>query len=1428
MNQIPRRVPVVFLAGFFLLVQTGRAQTKLPADLDDQYRAGLVADYQAADGSRCRRVDSRLAFSWQQAGPDPRLTPGPFSVTWQGYLMSQVNGPYRLAAYVNGQLQLKLNGQLLLDGQTSEAGWLVSKPIELPFDWHPLSVTYRSKSATGKLVLYWTGPGFQWEPVDPRQWYHDPARTIKNRFERGHQLVRALRCTQCHEIPGQPPTAKAPSLQHLQGTMQPGWLISRLAGSHHADPDQRQMPDFDLNRSQAEAIVAYLWSQSKSLSLKSKQPVKPAKKNNGKKKGDKPRTTAEAKAGQQLLMTTGCLACHQVEELGTANLFGGGSLSKVADKRTGEFFASWLEAPQRINPQHRMPTFELTPLERLDLAEYLKTLTTADTDQAGSDGKFTPQQVEQGKSLMQKFRCTSCHEANQKIVPAAVTARLLGPKSKWQTACSGTGQVAATQPRYRLLAADRAAVQEFVGAVAQAKPGKQPATVDAVQLLREQNCLACHARYEEAGIVPGLPKVAAAHTALASLLPAMTPPSLNSVGDKLHDQALKKVIQRQGPVHRPWLHVRMPRFPLTETQVTDLVEHLVATDRIAAGGPVTETPLPAVTERVVQAAGRRLVTTAGFGCTSCHEIGGVKPVKAPLNARGPDLSGLSTRLRREWFDRFVRNPIRMVPRMEMPSIKLAVKGVLDDHLDQQLDAVWRVLNQPGFKPPSSGAVRIVRRSGVADRHELSAVLTDVLHVGSDVYVKPLLIGLPNRHNVLFDLQTNRLVGWWQGDVAHQRTQGKTWFWDVPEKSWITIKGKQSQLQLQLAGRRLAPVAEGQFLTQLDQWQQIKGGIQFRRRLHFDTGSTEKLVVTVQERLTSLPSSGRLSGWRRQLEVFGVPAGAALLLRVAEPEQLPGKKIDLAARQIDLLQDGGVQIRLPGTGGTLAADGWLQVPGSSKPDQPVRLDLVYTSDFPVDRFPQLPPSVKPSKPVALSIVPGFDSVRLPLVGDLMPTAMSWDPAGRLFFTSLKGRVWRGVDTNNDGMEDQVSPFSDELAAPFGIAAHADHVDVINKYALLRLFDDNRDGRADRVVTLASGWGHTTDYHDWAIGLPRDKQGNYYIAMACQQDDRSLAAAHLRGTVLKLVPQAPTSSNPQAFRLEKLTAGHRFPTGIARNRQGQLFVTDNQGNYNPFNELNHVVAGARYGFLNKVERRDGFAPPLTPPAIDIPHPWTRSVNGICFLETPARLLAEGSGSRFGPFEGHLVGCEYDTRRLVRMSLQRVGETIQGAVYPFSFDVAGEQETFVGPLSCAVSPRGELYVGCIRDSGWGGGNNIGSLVQMRFNAKQMVAGIAEVRAQHHGFKIVFTRPVDRQRAASLENYSVISYTRVSTPAYGGSDKDRRIEKPSRAVVAADGMSVELHLNDLRQGFVYEFRLKDLAGSAQQPFHPAEAYYTLRTIPR
>ncbi len=434
-------------------------------------------------------------------------------------------------------------------------------------------------------------------------------------------------------------------------------------------------------------------------------------------------------------------------------------------------------------------------------------------------------------------------------------------------------------------------------------------------------------------------------------------------------------------------------------------------------------------------------------------------------------------------------------------------------------------------------------------------------------------------------------------------------------------------------------------------------------------------------------------------------------------------------------------------------------------------------------------------------------------------------------SLKGRVWIASDTDGDGIEDMFRPFSDELATPYGLSAGEGHVDVVCKFALLRLIDADSDGRAERIVTLASGWGHTADYHDWAVGLPQDDDGCYYVGLPCQQDDRSVAAAHLRGRILRLVPREPTDDDPQRFQLHEYALGQRFPMGLAINRRQQLVGTDNQGNYNPFNELNHLLSGHHYGFINRLELATDRRAALTEPAINIPHPWTRSVNGICFLEmpNPARFgdqLESVEAKAFGPFAGHLIGCEYDTRRLVRMSLQEVDGKLQGAVYPLSSNAPEETPTFLGPIACAVAPDGAIYVGSFRESGWGGANNVGEIVRLELQPNQLPCGIREITAIPAGFRIRFTRPVDVPLASDPQHYSVASSYRISTPAYGGEDQDRRTEAVQRVEVAADGSYVDLIFSPLSEGRVYEFRLQRLI-ERERPFFPAEAFYTLRAIP-
>ena len=1398
------RVAVSILCLFALsgnLVATRRVWAQ-----DEEFQPGLIGEFQQVGAEPFRRVDRSVSFDWRGRPADRRLNANPFRARWSGYLMSQANGPYQLRAYVAGKLRVKLGSRVLLDVQPAEPAWISADPIELQYDFHPLEVLYEPPDNAGLVKLFWSGPQFQLEPLGEQSLFHDAETVADAGFDRGALLVRALHCAACHDIPGEPAALPAPALNRLNGNVHSSWVVDWLTtDTSSLNAPARRMPHFGFSRVQAEDLTAFLIAQSEPFAAPAQRPAPPKKaKSDKEKKNQKNKEKEQAEVqpptGEELLLTLGCLACHRVGQLGGSELFGGGDLTQIAGKRPATFFETWLATPEKINRRHRMPVFDVTEDERASLAAHLATLGKPPAGNAAHEP--VEQQVERGRRLFLEARCQVCHETQEPLKP--VVRSSLATVRDWDVSCLAEPDFDKRRPGYRLTAEDRRAIRQFLGAAT--KQNEVPAVTGEQQLV-EHNCLACHVRGGSLGLAAQLPAVSESHSELAPLLPAMTPPPLIAIGDKLHERALRDAIERSS-VHRDYLRVRMPKFPLTKDELTTLVEYFVTADRIPPRELTRE--IPTTDPQLLHAVGGRLVTTDGFGCTSCHQVGDVRPVNAPVNARGPRISLLGTRIRREWFERFVRNPLRMIPRMEMPSVQVAVQGVLHDDLDSQLAAVWDVLNTPGFQPPLPNPVRIVRRAGIPERHERAVVLTDVLRLGQQVHIKPLLLGLPNRHNVLFDLETGSLTQWSIGDVARQRTEGKSWYWETAGNELLRTNLAGPDLALTSNGQTFRPLIVGQFPTEFDELFHLPGGLGFRHRLQFST--LDAPVRVTQSFVAASPQS-----IRRTVEVAGAPDEATIHL------QLLGTDVAQAIVAEDrrsVVTPLGILRVLEPQSAKLASD--MSLSTTSVDGPPARFVVEYVSNVPVDKFPVEAPQPPAFPPATLNVVPGFETVRLPLNDEFMPTALTWSATGDLLLASLKGNVWRLRDTDADELEDQAEVISDELAAPYGLAAGQDYIDVVAKYGLLRLFDDDDDGFYERTVMAASGWGHTADYHDWAVGLPRDEAGNYYVGLPCQQDQRSLAAAHLRGTVLKLVPRTPTPDNPHLFAVEQLTAGHRFPMGIARSRHGDLFVTDNQGNYNPFNELNHVVAGRRYGFINLLERQPDFNPPLTPPAIDLPHPWTRSVNGICFLDTPATIGA----SRFGPFEGHLIGCEYDTRRLIRMSLQRVGDVVQGAAYPFSYDTPPDGPPLLGPLVCAVSPDGDLYVGGLRDSGWGGSNNIGEVVRLRIRPNELPCGIAEVRATASGFEIAFTQSVDAQRAADVSNYSLSSYTRVSTPNYGGPDQDRRQETVRSVSVREDARGVTLRLDDLRPNFVYELHLKSLVAD-NVPFFPAEAHYTLRTVP-
>lgn len=1420
------------------------------------YLPGLVATYSQADGASVRRIDDDLQFVWGDVAPDARLAPAPFNAGWRGRLFVMSPGTYRLHLYVAGKAVLRLNGQQLLDVDATTAAWYASPPITSAYGHHPLELDYVRTAEQATLRLYWSGPQFGVEPIPERHLFHDPAQTVQTQFEEGARLVRSLRCAACHDLPSDPQPVPGPALTHLVNNLDPAWMVEHLtspgtSGGGDVVPTRRRMPHLGLSASDASAVTAYLFSQSqKSAAVilplaEDPPPALPVPSSDTKKK-PKPRTKPSVTIGRQLTHSLGCLACHRLGELGGDGPFAGTELTQVAAKRTPEFFVRWLSDAGVVNVDHRMPQFKLEDLEAADVASYLATLGKR-TNVGGSHLVATDDQIERGRTLVAEHRCAACHRLpGEAAKPMRTTARAVPVDGK--ASCLGAPDGDKKRPGYRLPQTAQTAIAEYLRSRAATNLVRSAADAGRF-VMAERNCLACHSRGLSAGLAERVPAVAATFPELAAVQASLLPPSLNGVGDKLTDASLVAAVKTDRAPLRPWLRVRMPKFSLSEAETAALQTYLIGHDRI----PDRPASATAESDETAQRlAARRLVTADGFGCTSCHKIGAAEPSGTiAIAAMGTDLTMVGDRLRKAWFDRWVRNPARIIPRMEMPAVQLPVQGVLHDDVNEQLAAVWKVLNEPGFTPPKPNPVRIVRARNVPGLKEPPHVLTDVFIADGETYVSPIVIGLPNRHNVLFDLEHNRLAAWWTGDTAMERTKGKSWYWEpggamvvtaaklTKEELETTTRGGERLSEIQVhsfvagsgesASLTLMPKSNRQDTAVLDGLHRQADAVELDYRIPFNEVLGDSFVLPVRQVIAALPSDPQRpqqSGFRRTWVFPSHPRVDAVCVTVLRYDRrIELSENDMRATLVDAAGRPSLTIRGPAV---FSQNGkQLQLSCSAEKGKELRIVVDYQLGLPIDTFPnELPPLPNPP-PAKLDVVPGYDAVRLPIPAGEMPTGLAWMKDGTLLVASLKGRVLAARDANHDGLEDSLTAISDDLATPYGLAvAEQDGrevIDVITKPALVRLHDDDGDGFSERQEIVADGWGHTDDYHDWAVGLPKTADGGYFVALPCQQDDRSEAKARLRGQALKLIPREPTPEDPRRFRIEPFCGGLRFPMGLAVDVFGELFATDNQGNYNPFNELNHLQRGKRFGFINKLERKPDFNPPNESPAVEIPHPWTRSVNGICFLNDGLRDHAPGT---FGPFTGHLLGCEFNSRTLIRMSLETVDGVRQGAAYPFSIqpdDVA--LPTFEGPNVVAVAPDGDLYVGNLLDSGWGGGRNTGSIVRLTPNGK-LPLGIAEVRAAADGFVIRFTAKADRAKLSVTKNYAVECYRRESTPQYGGDDKDRMVVKVQSAVPSDDGLEVRLRCDKLQTGFVYEFHLRSLAADGET-FFPAEAHYTLKRLP-
>jgi hypothetical protein len=443
---------------------------------------------------------------------------------------------------------------------------------------------------------------------------------------------------------------------------------------------------------------------------------------------------------------------------------------------------------------------------------------------------------------------------------------------------------------------------------------------------------------------------------------------------------------------------------------------------------------------------------------------------------------------------------------------------------------------------------------------------------------------------------------------------------------------------------------------------------------------------------------------------------------------------------------------------------------------------------------------------------ISSVPIPKDLVLEVGALAFAADGRLVIGTRRGEICF-LDTKNN----QWSLFASGLHEILGVLVETNGALVVaQRPELTRISDTDGDGKADLFETLTDAFGVSGNYHEYHYGPVRDAAGNYYGTLNLGWEDSGVSWVPYRGWAYELTPKGEFI--PYAY-------GLRSPAGIGISPEGDIFVTDNQGDWWGTSPLLHLTRGAFYGHaasLKWLPDYHGPADPRTIPPEQLKAKRKLPAGWFVFGKlgnSPTEPVWDTTHGKFGPFTGQMFVGDQTKSLITRVALEKVAGEFQGAIFPARAGFAS------GITRMAFAPDGSLYVGGT-DRGWGAiGGRPFALQRVVWTGK-VPCEILSMKLMEQGFELTFTKPVDKTAASNPANYSFQHYSYHYWRTYGSPQIDPTPVKVREAKVSPDGLRVALALPKLVTEKVYELHLQNIkAEDGSELAHP-DAYYTLNRL--
>ena len=433
--------------------------------------------------------------------------------------------------------------------------------------------------------------------------------------------------------------------------------------------------------------------------------------------------------------------------------------------------------------------------------------------------------------------------------------------------------------------------------------------------------------------------------------------------------------------------------------------------------------------------------------------------------------------------------------------------------------------------------------------------------------------------------------------------------------------------------------------------------------------------------------------------------------------------------------------------------------------------------------------------------------------------------KLGVTTRRGELW--VIDKPYSQKPVYSRFAHGLHEALGVKYRDNSFYLTQRGELSRLFDHDGDGKADEYETIYS-WPLSGNYHDYAYGPKFLDNGDMLVTLNLSWVDHGASLVKWRGWMLKITPDGD---------MEPIATGLRSPSGFEINPDGDVFYTENQGDWVGSGRMTHLEKG---DFAGNPEGLRWSSDPLSPislkqddideslglslyeyskkiPALKAPAIWfPHTILGIATSD----ILYETTGNKFGPFDGQILIGDQGHSKITRVFMEKINGVYQGAAFAFREGFSS------GVLRLIWGSDNSMFVG-MTSRGWAStGEKSFGLQRLKWTGKTPFE-IKTMKAQDDGFILEFTKPIDKKMAADLAMYKLNTFTYKYTHEYGSDIIDKETAMIHEAIVSEDGLSVRLKIHGMRLGYIHQIEVPTLKSTSGDLLLHNTGYYTLNEVP-